>query len=92
MLIDGPDDVYMIDRDNAVFKVPTMRFPRRKDLTANISETLLDGVWQSLTRSFIALTALRKKKFYSESAVLNISRQQIQPTIGFLDATYQHVS
>jgi mRNA-capping enzyme len=44
MLIDGPDDVYMIDRDNAVYKVPSMRFPRRKDLNANISETLLDGV------------------------------------------------
>jgi len=44
MLIDGPDDVYMIDRDNAVYKVPSMKFPCRKEPSANITETLLDGV------------------------------------------------
>lgn len=44
MLIDGPDNVYMVDRDNAVYKVPSMRFPRRKEPSADIKETLLDGV------------------------------------------------
>lgn len=43
MLIDGPNEVYMIDRDNTVFFVPKLQFPRRKDLNAHIKSTLLDG-------------------------------------------------
>jgi len=44
MLIDGVNSVYMIDRDNAVYSVPKMVFPKRKDPAANLSNTLLDGV------------------------------------------------
>lgn len=43
MLIDGPDRVYMIDRDNAVFHVPGLEFPRRKDLNSYLHNTLVDG-------------------------------------------------
>jgi mRNA-capping enzyme len=44
MLIDGKDQVYMIDRDNAVFHVPRLEFPKRKDLNAHVTNTLADGV------------------------------------------------
>lgn len=44
MLIDGANEVYMIDRDNAVYKVPNLIFRKRKDLNAHISDTLVDGV------------------------------------------------
>jgi len=44
MLIDGVNSVYMIDRDNAVYSVPKMVFPKRKDSSANLTDTLLDGV------------------------------------------------
>ncbi|XP_064652771.1 mRNA-capping enzyme-like [Lineus longissimus] len=43
MLIDGTRRIFMIDRDNAVFQVPSLTFPRRKDLNANIENTLVDG-------------------------------------------------
>ncbi|XP_076456794.1 mRNA-capping enzyme-like [Babylonia areolata] len=43
MLIDGKDRVYMIDRDNAVFHIPGLEFPRRKDLNAHVENTLVDG-------------------------------------------------
>lgn len=42
-LIDGVNQVYMLDRDNTVFHVPNLQFPRRKDLSAHIKDTLLDG-------------------------------------------------
>ncbi len=44
MLIDGKDDVYMIDRDNSVFHIASLEFPFRKDLRIHLSNTLLDGV------------------------------------------------
>ncbi|PVD31857.1 hypothetical protein C0Q70_07276 [Pomacea canaliculata] len=43
MLIDGPNQVFMIDRDNAVFHVRDLQFPRRKDLKSHIFDTLVDG-------------------------------------------------
>lgn len=43
MLIDGPNHVYMIDRDNAVFHVPRLEFPRRKDPSGHLHNTLVDG-------------------------------------------------
>ena len=49
MLIDGGDQVYMVDRDNAVFHVPGLEFPRRKDLSAHIENTLVDGVRRDLS-------------------------------------------
>lgn len=43
MLIDGPNNVYMLDRDNTVFHIPGLQFPRRKDLDAHLVNTLVDG-------------------------------------------------
>ena len=43
MLIDGPDRVYFIDRDNAVFKVQNLKFYHRKAEDRHLSNTLLDG-------------------------------------------------
>ncbi|XP_078504413.1 mRNA-capping enzyme isoform X2 [Lissotriton helveticus] len=43
MLIDGKNEVYMIDRDNSVFHVSHLEFPFRKDLRIHLSNTLLDG-------------------------------------------------
>lgn len=44
MLIDGTNEVFMIDRDNSVFHVSNLEFPFRKDLRIHLSNTLLDGV------------------------------------------------
>lgn len=44
MAILGEDEVYMLDRDNCVFKVAGLRFPDRKNLNKHIKNTLLDGV------------------------------------------------
>jgi len=44
MLIDGPQEIYFIDRDNCVFQAPGVTFPCRKDLHAHITDTLVDGV------------------------------------------------
>jgi len=44
MLIAAANSVYMIDRDNAVYSVPKMVFPKRKDPSAGLADTLLDGV------------------------------------------------
>lgn len=44
MLIDGRNEVYMIDRDNSVFHVTNLEFPYRKDMRTHLSHTLLDGV------------------------------------------------
>ncbi|XP_018409864.1 PREDICTED: mRNA-capping enzyme isoform X2 [Nanorana parkeri] len=43
MLIDGKNEVYMIDRDNSVFRVSNLEFPFRKDLRVHLTNTLLDG-------------------------------------------------
>ncbi|XP_048350587.1 mRNA-capping enzyme isoform X1 [Sphaerodactylus townsendi] len=43
MLIDGKDEVYMVDRDNSVFHVSNLEFPFRKDLRIHLENTLLDG-------------------------------------------------
>ncbi|KAM4694089.1 mRNA-capping enzyme [Discoglossus pictus] len=43
MLIDGKDEVFMIDRDNSVFQVTNLEFPFRKDLRLHLTNTLLDG-------------------------------------------------
>ena len=44
MLIDGPGEVYCIDRDDCVFHVPNLSFPHRKNPSLQLSETLVDGV------------------------------------------------
>ncbi|CAI5684092.1 unnamed protein product [Oreochromis niloticus] len=43
MLINGKNEVYMIDRDNAVFHISNLEFPFRKDPRVHLSNTLLDG-------------------------------------------------
>ena len=43
MAILGPDQVFMIDRDNAVFKISNVKFPKRKDLNLHLSDVLVDG-------------------------------------------------
>ncbi|KAG6444076.1 mRNA-capping enzyme [Manduca sexta] len=43
MLIDGKDEVYMLDRDNCAFKVNGMQFLHSKDLKRHLKNTLLDG-------------------------------------------------
>ncbi|KAL0967312.1 hypothetical protein UPYG_G00250610 [Umbra pygmaea] len=43
MLINGKNEVYMIDRDNSVFHIDNLEFPFRKDLRVHLSNTLLDG-------------------------------------------------
>ncbi|XP_073445692.1 mRNA-capping enzyme isoform X4 [Dendrobates tinctorius] len=43
MLIDGKNEVHMIDRDNSVFHVSKLEFPFRKDLRVHLTNTLLDG-------------------------------------------------
>uniref|UniRef100_G1NLN0 mRNA-capping enzyme n=1 Tax=Meleagris gallopavo TaxID=9103 RepID=G1NLN0_MELGA len=43
MLIDGKNEVYMIDRDNSIFHVANLEFPFRKDLRMHLTNTLLDG-------------------------------------------------
>lgn len=49
MLIDGTNEVFMIDRDNSVFHVSNLEFPFRKDLRIHLSNTLLDGVSRILS-------------------------------------------
>ncbi len=44
MLIDGPNEVFLADRDYAIFHVPGLSFWRRKDLNADLRNTLVDGV------------------------------------------------
>ena len=44
MYIKSRDEIYMVDRDNAVFAVPQLSFPARKRPGEFINETLVDGV------------------------------------------------
>ena len=45
MLILGAGEVYMVDRDNAVFRVSNLRIPSRRDLQReHMKDTLVDGV------------------------------------------------
>ena len=44
MYINGRDMVFMIDRDNSVFRVRNLFFPHRKDLDKHLMSTLIDGV------------------------------------------------
>lgn len=44
MLINGKNEVFMVDRDNSVFHIANLEFPFRKDPTIHLANTLLDGV------------------------------------------------
>ncbi|KAJ3606426.1 hypothetical protein NHX12_025947 [Muraenolepis orangiensis] len=43
MLINGKNEVHMIDRDNSIFHIANLEFPFRKDPHVHLSNTLLDG-------------------------------------------------
>uniref|UniRef100_A0A8C9ZL91 mRNA-capping enzyme n=1 Tax=Sander lucioperca TaxID=283035 RepID=A0A8C9ZL91_SANLU len=43
MLINGKNEVFMIDRDNTIFHIANLEFPFRKDPRVHLSNTLLDG-------------------------------------------------
>ncbi|XP_057678351.1 mRNA-capping enzyme isoform X2 [Corythoichthys intestinalis] len=43
MVINGKNEVFMIDRDNTIFHVANLEFPFRKDPRIHLSNTLLDG-------------------------------------------------
>lgn len=44
MLINGKNEVFMVDRDNSVFHIANLEFPFRKDPSIHLANTLLDGV------------------------------------------------
>ena len=44
MYIRKAGEIYMLDRDNAVFSVPHLQFPSRKITGQHLKETLVDGV------------------------------------------------
>lgn len=44
MLINGKNEVFMVDRDNSIFHIANLEFPFRKDPRVHLSNTLLDGV------------------------------------------------
>ncbi|KAF0023746.1 hypothetical protein F2P81_024376 [Scophthalmus maximus] len=46
MLINGKNEVFMIDRDNSIFHIANLEFPARKTPRVHLSNTLLDGVTQ----------------------------------------------
>lgn len=43
MLINGKNKIYMLDRDNVVFKINNLSFPCRKNLDDDVKKTLVDG-------------------------------------------------
>ncbi|KAI0231116.1 mRNA-capping enzyme [Lamellibrachia satsuma] len=43
MLVNGKNQVYAVDRDNSVFHVPNLIFPRRKDLDSDLTNSCIDG-------------------------------------------------
>ena len=44
MYINGPGEVYLIDRDNSVFLASQIVFPARKRPNDCVKDTLVDGV------------------------------------------------
>ena len=44
MLIDGEDQTYFADRDNAIFRARGLTFPYRKNPSEHLADTLVDGV------------------------------------------------
>ena len=44
MMILGPLETFLFDRDNSVFAAPGLTFPKRKNLDEHITDTLVDGV------------------------------------------------
>jgi hypothetical protein len=44
MLIENENQIYMLDRNNNVFKINNLRFPNRSDNSKQLKDTLIDGV------------------------------------------------
>ena len=44
MLIEDENKIYMFDRDNNVFEISHLRFPKDAECTSHLTNTLLDGV------------------------------------------------
>uniref|UniRef100_G3P095 mRNA-capping enzyme n=1 Tax=Gasterosteus aculeatus aculeatus TaxID=481459 RepID=G3P095_GASAC len=43
MLINGKNEVFMVDRDNTIFHIANLEFPFRKEPRVHLANTLLDG-------------------------------------------------
>ncbi|XP_053192941.1 mRNA-capping enzyme [Scomber japonicus] len=43
MVINGKNEVFMVDRDNSIFHIANLEFPFRKDPRVHLANTLLDG-------------------------------------------------
>ena len=54
MYIRGRKEVYLIDRDNAVFEAPQLTFPQRKNPHSHVEDSLLDGV-STFVQTFLIL-------------------------------------
>ncbi len=44
MLIEDENKIYMFDRDNNVFEISHIRFPKDAESPAHLRNTLVDGV------------------------------------------------
>jgi hypothetical protein len=44
MLIEDKNKIYMFDRDNNVFEISHICFPKDVDYTSHLTNTLVDGV------------------------------------------------
>ena len=54
MLIRNENEVYMVDRDNAVFRINKVVFPSNDDPNQGLKDTLIDGVCNNLRDYLIA--------------------------------------
>jgi len=45
MLIEDKNKIYMFDRDNNVFEINHLCFPKDVEYTSHLTNTLVDGVW-----------------------------------------------
>jgi len=43
LLVRGKDQVYMLDRDNSVFKINNLTFPFRKNMDVHVTDSVFDG-------------------------------------------------
>lgn len=72
MLIDGDDEVYMLDRDNCVFKVSGLKFLHSKDRRRHLKNTLLDGV-SSLFQLISFYFIMFRKAVFAKNEFLTIA-------------------
>ena len=93
MLIDGPNDVYMLDRDNQVFQVPGLTFWKRKQLQHPLTNTLVDGemvvdtvgaqpVPRYLIYDIIKFEVSERKIFYTQFTTIYIFCRKIKTKYG----------